>query len=48
MKSFEQLLKIKGELGKPSKKKKAWDFPYFPKPTHPTRQVWKKNKNNMV
>ena len=24
------------------KKKKEWNFPCFPKPTHPTRLVWKK------
>ena len=29
------------DLGKGSKKK-VWNFPYFPKPTHPTRLVWKK------
>ena len=22
--------------------KKVWNFPYFPKPTHPTRLIWKK------
>ena len=25
-------------------KKKVWNFPYFPKPTHPSRLVWKKIK----
>ena len=24
--------------------KKVWNFPYFPKPTHPTHLVWKKIK----
>ena len=39
--------KNQSELGKGSKK--VWNFPYFPKPTPPTRLVWKKkNKNNMV
>ena len=39
---------IDGYIGKGSLQKKVWNFAYFSKPTHPTRLVRKKNKNNMV
>ena len=36
---FQKMLKMREAF-----KKIIWNFPYFPKPTHPTHQVWKKNK----
>ena len=34
--------KVKQQELREAFKKKVWNFPYFPKPTHPTRLVWKK------
>ena len=33
-------------LNKERFQKKVWKFPYFPKPTHPTRLVWKQDQKS--
>ena len=38
------VISSKNCVNKGSLQKKVWNFPYFPKPTHPTRLVWKKIK----